>query len=273
MFNQNDYVSDRLSTLLKNLFLGALAVFVVIFVLMGWRSALVVSIALPLAGMMVLFGMRIMDVPVHQMSVTGLIIALGLLIDNAIVIVEEMSIKIRNGSTPAEAVTKSVNHLFLPLLGSTLTTALAFAPIALMPGPAGEFVGSIAINVIIAIFSSFFLAMTIIPAIAARINELQYRGGFAFIILTIYRAGDLVWQSGLSNATLTRTYKRSLDFVFKRPLIGVALASYCLSLAFSQRRHWMNNSFLHQIGISCKSSWSCRTKFVVQHFGDLPADS
>ena len=217
MFNQNDYVSDRLSTLLKNLFLGALAVFVVIFILMGWRSALVVSIALPLAGMMVLFGMRIMDVPVHQMSVTGLIIALGLLIDNAIVIVEEMSIKIRNGATPAEAVSKSVNHLFLPLLGSTLTTAFAFAPIALMPGPAGEFVGSIATNVIIAIFSSFFLAMTIIPAIAARISELQNRWAQST------EQGNRFWQSGFSNSTLTGIYKRSLDLVFKRPLIGIAL--------------------------------------------------
>ena len=77
MFNQNDYVSTRLTELLSNLLLGALAVFFVIFFLMGWRSALVVSIALPLAGMMVLFGMRVMDIPVHQMSITGLIIALN----------------------------------------------------------------------------------------------------------------------------------------------------------------------------------------------------
>ena len=141
LFTQNDYVTSRLNTLINNLLLGAAAVFLVILVLMGWRSALVVSMALPLAALMVLFGMRLMSIPIHQMSITGLIIALGLLIDNAIVIVEEMTIKIRNGKTPSEAVSASVRHLALPLFGSTVTTAFAFAPIALMPGPAGEFVG------------------------------------------------------------------------------------------------------------------------------------
>lgn len=214
LFTQNDYVAMRLSTLLGNLMMGALAVFVVIFLLMGWRSALVVSIALPLAGMMVLFGMRMMGIPVHQMSITGLIIALGLLIDNAIVIVEEMTIKIRGGATPGEAVSKSVGHLFLPLLGSTLTTAFAFAPIALMPGPAGEFVGAIAINVIIAIFSSFFLAMTIIPAVSARINSLAGNSE---------HDRSHWWVSGFSNKWLSGFYQRSLDVVFARPAIGIGL--------------------------------------------------
>jgi multidrug efflux pump len=231
MFDQNNYVSSRLSTLVTNLFLGGLAVFFVIFFLMGWRSALVVSIALPLAGMMVLFGMRIMEIPVHQMSVTGLIIALGLLIDNAIVIVEEMSIKMRAGATPAAAVSKSVSHLFLPLFGSTLTTAFAFAPIALMPGPAGEFVGSIATNVIIAIFSSFFLAMTIIPAISARINEWTM-SPVESEPADQQRYRTHWWRSGFSNQWMTRVYKRSLDIVFKRPLIGVAVGTILPILGF-----------------------------------------
>jgi multidrug efflux pump subunit AcrB len=211
LFTQNDYVASRLTTLVSNLVLGACAVFVVIFVLMGWRSALVVSMALPLAGMMVLFGMRVTGIPIHQMSVTGLIIALGLLIDNAIVIVEEMSIKLRQGKTASQAVTESVKHLFLPLLGSTLTTAFAFAPIALMPGPAGEFVGSIALNVIIAIFSSFFLAMTVIPAIAARVAGLSDFGS----------SGQKWWRNGLTIAPLSHAYRKSLDFIFGRPIFGL----------------------------------------------------
>lgn len=216
MFNQNSYVSTRLSTLLKNLLLGGAAVFVVIFFLMGWRSALVVSIALPLAGMMVLFGMRIMNIPVHQMSVTGLIIALGLLIDNAIVVVEEMSIKLRKGIPPGDAVSQSVKHLALPLFGSTLTTAFAFAPIALMPGPAGEFVGSIAINVIIAIFSSLFLAMTIIPAISARIASPDP------LPESDSSSRKTRWyESGFNHSGVSRVYFASLQFVFKRPLLGV----------------------------------------------------
>lgn len=222
LFIQNTYVASRLSTLISNLMLGAAAVFVVIFVLMGWRSALVVSMALPLAGMMVLFGMRMTGIPIHQMSVTGLIIALGLLIDNAIVIVEEMSIKLRQGKTTSEAVKESVKHLFLPLLGSTLTTAFAFAPIALMPGPAGEFVGAIALNVIIAIFSSFFLAMTVIPAIAARVASWTDNPS----------ARATWWRNGLTIAPLARLYDKSLRLIFGRPILGVILGMTLPVLGF-----------------------------------------
>ena len=221
MFTQNDYVEMRLTTLVRNLLIGGFAVFLVILLLMGFRSAIVVSIALPLAAMMVLFGMRMMDIPIHQMSVTGLIIALGLLIDNAIVIVEETSIKLRKGLSPARAVSQSVKHLFLPLFGSTLTTALAFAPIALMPGPAGEFVGAIAINVIVAIFSSFFLAMTIIPAIAARISPFRHHEDSDVESLTMESARW--WQAGFSNSKLTGAYQTILDWFFARPAVGVLL--------------------------------------------------
>ena len=217
MFNQNDYVATRLTTLLMNLGLGAAAVFFVILLLMGIRSALVVSLALPLTTMMVLFGMRAMEIPVHQMSVTGLIIALGLLIDNAIVIVEEINIQLSRRATPIQAVQNSVRHLFLPLLGSTLTTALAFAPIAIMPGPAGEFVGAIAINVIVAIFSSFFLAMTVIPAITANLTSW-------FGVPDSQNHSS--WLShGISIPTLAKLYQKSLDFVFARPFLGVLMGA------------------------------------------------
>ena len=79
IYNQNDFVQRRLSRLLQNLLLGTLAVVLVVFLLMGWRSTLIVGAALPLSTLMVLFGLRILGVPIHQMSVTGLIIALGLL--------------------------------------------------------------------------------------------------------------------------------------------------------------------------------------------------
>ena len=221
LFTQNDYVASRLSALINNLLLGAAAVFLVILVLMGWRSAVVVSMALPLAALMVLFGMRLMSIPIHQMSVTGLIIALGLLIDNAIVIVEEMTIKIRNGKSPGEAVSASVRHLALPLFGSTVTTAFAFAPIALMPGPAGEFVGAIAVSVIIAIFSSLFLAMTVIPAISARLISPAK--------LDEQRSG---WRDGFSNDRLAKWYRSSLRYIFHRPLLGVLLGLVLPVLGF-----------------------------------------
>ena len=76
VFDQNNYVRTRLSDLLMNLCLGAVAVMIVIFLMMGWRSALVVGSALPLSALMVLTGMRLMEIPIHQMSITGLILSL-----------------------------------------------------------------------------------------------------------------------------------------------------------------------------------------------------
>ena len=143
LFDQNRYVEARLDGLVWNLLFGGLAVIAVIVFMMGWRNAVVIGLALPLSAFMVLTGLRVLGIPIHQMSVTGLIIALGLLIDNAIVVVDEVRSKLHSGNSPEEAVISTVRHLAVPLLGSTLTTVLAFAPIALMPGPAGEFVGSI----------------------------------------------------------------------------------------------------------------------------------
>lgn len=212
LFDQNRYVEARLSGLVWNLVLGGIAVIVVIVFMMGWRNALVVGTALPLSAFMVLAGLRFMDIPIHQMSVTGLIIALGLLIDNVIVVVDEVRAKLHMGMAPEDAVISTVRHLAVPLLGSTLTTVLAFAPIALMPGPAGEFVGSIAISVILAICSSFFLAMTVIPAIAALFADANEDLEHAHW-----------WQVGFSHAGLRDWYQKSLDYLFARPVLGVAL--------------------------------------------------
>ncbi len=223
IFNQNDYVQTRLMGLIKNLFLGVLAVSTVVFLMMGWRSAIIVCSALPLSAMMVLTGMRYLEIPIHQMSVTGLIVALGLLIDNAIVIVDDVAVKLRSGVQPSEAVSKSVRHLAVPLLGSTVTTALAFAPIAIMPGPAGEFVGAIAVSVMLAIFSSLFLALTIVPTLTAL--------GISVSDPSIKLQW---WERGLSVPAVTKAYRRTLRSVFRIPALGILVGITLPILGFMQ---------------------------------------
>ena len=221
VFEQNEYVETRLATLLGNLLIGATAVVGVVWLMMGWQSAVVVGTALPLASLMVLAGMRLLGMPMHQMSITGLIIALGLLIDNAIVMVDEVRERITEGKSAREAVGQSVRHLAVPLLGSTITTALSFAPIALMPGPAGEFVGSIAVSVILAVGSSLMLAMTITPAVMAiLVGDHQAKGRRSW------------WTHGFSNARLTEWYRRTLHVVFRHPALGIALGLVLPVLGF-----------------------------------------
>lgn len=211
VFEQDQYVDLRMRGLLKNLLFGAGAVLLVMLAIMGWQSALIVGGSLLLASLTVLAGLRMLGIPIHQMSATGLIIALGLLIDNAIVMVDEVRQRLRHGSSPADAVSQSVRHLAVPLFGSSLTTALAFAPIALMPGPAGEFVGSIAVSVILAIFASLILSLTVVAAAAAMGSRVTPS------------ASGVWWQNGVTLPRLRRIYEASLAKVLTRPAWGIGL--------------------------------------------------
>ncbi|MEM9704101.1 MAG: efflux RND transporter permease subunit, partial [Planctomycetota bacterium] len=204
-----------------NLLAGAAAVAAVIFLMMGWRAAAVVLLALPLTSLIVLFGMWVSGIPIHQMSVTGLIIALGLLIDNAIVSVDEVKARLSLGRGPAAAVREAVSHLAIPLLGSTLTTVFAFAPIALMPGAGGEFVGAIALGVIMAVFASLALSLTVLPAVAARLlpsggkngeqgEHEQPRGLFRRVL-----------KDGIPAGPVGAAYRRALGLCLRRPWVGV----------------------------------------------------
>lgn len=229
VFNQNGYVTDRLLALRNNMMIGAFSVMAVIFVLMGWRSALIVGVALPLSAFLVFTSMRFSGIPIHQMSVTGLIIAIGLLIDNAIVVVDEVSQKLQRGQPPVEAVGQTVRHLAVPLFGSTFTTALAFAPIALMPGPAGEFVGAIATNVIVAIFSSFALAMTVVPALTGFLARSPSRA-------LAPESKNRWYHHGIRLPHLLSLYRRLLNAIVKAPAIGILLGVFFPILGFVQAR-------------------------------------
>ena len=218
VLDQNHYVNSRLSELFWSLAVGSLAVLMVVWVLMGLRNAIMVSLALPLVSLAVLAGMRANGIPIHQMSVAGLIIALGLLIDNAIVIVDSVSNHLRAGKSKVDAVAATGRTLSIPLLASTLTTAFAFAPICLMEGPAGEFVGSMAVNVIISVASSLFISLLIIAPLAAILNRLgcdksQCRS-----------------TAGISPGFLKPIFERSVRAAIHQPLVtslvcgGLALA-------------------------------------------------
>ncbi|NRB72690.1 MAG: efflux RND transporter permease subunit, partial [Xanthomonadales bacterium] len=206
LFDQQRYTSERLGGLVANVLLGFLVILSVLFLTLGWRAALLVAFALPLTVAFTLACLRIYGLPIHQMSVTGLVVALGIMVDNAIVMTDTIQRYLRQGHGRAESVRRALRHLWAPLAGSTLTTMLAFLPIAIMPGPSGEFVGGIAISVIFALLGSYLISHTLVAGLAGR----------------FLRPGDK--RDGLQIPALARRFRALLGWVLDRPRSAIALA-------------------------------------------------
>jgi multidrug efflux pump subunit AcrB len=166
VFDQSGYTADRLASVGVNMAQGMALVVVVLFLTLGWRSAIIVATVLPIVSLASVATLNALAVPIHQMSVTGLIVALGLLVDAAIVMTDEIRKRLAAGMTRIDAVADAVRRLFMPLFASTVTTILSFLPLLLLPGPAGDFVGSIAIAVVVMLAWSFVIAVTITPAVS-----------------------------------------------------------------------------------------------------------
>ena len=173
LFDQAEYTEARLSDVMTNMGIGIALVVAVLFITLGWRAAMIVALVIPLASVISITGLQFGGIPIHQMSVTGLIVALGLLVDAAIVMTDDIRKRLADGATRLEAVDRAVRRLAAPLLASTVTTVLAFMPMVLLPGPAGDFVGSIAIAVITMLLASLALALTITPALAGRLMRVK----------------------------------------------------------------------------------------------------
>ena len=256
IFDQNIYTEMRLGGLVLNVFLGiVIIVFMMVFML-GWRSALLVGSALPLTIMMVLIGYNIMGIPLHQMSVTGLVIALGLLIDNAIVSVDEYRKEREKGHEISLSIRNLVSHLAVPLLASCVTTALTFMPVVLLPGSSGEFVGAIGKSVILAIFCSLFLALTIIPALAGYFDKKGIKDREYSILNTGYKNKE--WKE---------KFHRFLNWAIKKPSRGILLSITIPLLGFVVAGTLMNQFFppvdrdQFQIQFSLESSASFEKTF------------
>jgi len=164
---QPDDVSKSVNDFMINLIEGVIFVVVVVFLGMGLRNAVVVSAAIPLSILMTFGVMYLMDIYIHQMSLTALIVALGVLVDNAIVISDTIQVRIDNGEGRLEAAFKGTSMSAVPIFTATLTTVAAFSPLLGLPGAAGEFLEAIPQVLIISIVAAYIVAMFITPAMSA----------------------------------------------------------------------------------------------------------
>ncbi len=160
---QANLVENVVHTFTSSLGQAILIVILVMIAFLGLRTGLVVGSLIPTTIIVSFFIMEIFDITVNQISLTALIIALGLLVDNAIVIVEAIIVKRERGEDAVSAAIAAGNELKTPLLISSLTTAAAFMPIAMAKSAVGEYTADIFYVVSIALLSSWLLAMTFVP--------------------------------------------------------------------------------------------------------------
>lgn len=162
---QPDLVDASVSTAVSNLMQTVVIVLLVVMAFLGIRTGLIVGALVPMAILSAVLGMAVWDIEVHRTSIAAIIVALGLLVDNGIVVAEEIKSKLQRGMPRLEAVSSSSSDLGIPLLTSSLTTILAFMPLILAENTSGEYLRPLAQVIILALLSSWFLAIVVIPAL------------------------------------------------------------------------------------------------------------
>ncbi|MGE5812164.1 MAG: efflux RND transporter permease subunit, partial [Ignavibacteria bacterium] len=165
-FDQADNVNNRLSGLGID-FMIAIALVSITLLPLGYRAAIIVMISIPLSLSMGVTLINLLGINLNQLSIVGFVVALGLLVDDSIVVVENIERWLREGHTRLEAVLKGTRQIALAVVGCTLTLIIAFFPLVLLPGASGDFIRSLPAAVITSVLSSMVVSLTIIPFLSS----------------------------------------------------------------------------------------------------------
>ena len=166
-------VNTRIVDFQFNLVQGILIVLGVALLTMGWRPALIMATSVPLSMVSAFAVVRFFGIELEQFSIASLIIALGMVVDNAIVVSDNSVRLIRQGTPKFEAVITGTQELAIPILTSTLTTIAAFLPMLTMTGDVGEYVASLPVVVATTLVVSFFVAMLVTPIMCVWLLKLD----------------------------------------------------------------------------------------------------
>ncbi|HYH81515.1 MAG TPA: efflux RND transporter permease subunit [Longimicrobium sp.] len=210
-FDQSANVEARLGALGRDF---AIAIGLVLLTLLplGFRSAVIVMISIPLS---LAVGLTLLDVTgfgINQMSIVGFVIALGLLVDDSIVVVENIARFLREGYSRREAAIAATRQIGVAVLGCTASLLFAFLPLIFLPGNAGKFIRGMPMTVVFTILASLLVSLTIIPFLAAMI--LREKDG----------THENVFLRGL-NRVIHAGYAPVLHRALARPYLTVAAAA------------------------------------------------
>lgn len=165
--DQSELIRKQLSNLENSMIMGVILVVIVLFYFLGTRNALFVGLSIPLSMLTSFMILSLIGYRINMIVLFSFILALGMLVDNAIVVVENIYRFVDNGHKPFEAAKLAVGEIAMPVIASTATTLAAFLPLAFWQGLTGEFMKSLPITLIIVLTSSLAVALVIIPVITA----------------------------------------------------------------------------------------------------------
>ncbi len=195
---QDYYVDKKVSDFLNNVIQSIAIVLAVMLLFLGLRTGLVVASLIPMAMIMTLFLMNSFGIGLNQVSLAALIMALGMLVDNAIVVSESIMVKMEDGIQAKQAAIDSSRELIVPLLVSSLTTSAAFLAFFLAENTMGEIMGPLFSVITLALLSSWLLAMTLVTMLAVAFIKVKPKSKNSsnkslFERLQVYYKQTLLW--------------------------------------------------------------------------------
>jgi len=226
---------NKVADLENNILSGLVLVVFVILFAMGIRNAILVSLAIPFSMLLSFTVLYLMDITLNMVVLFSLTLALGMLVDNAIVIVENIYRYLEQGVPRLEAAQKATSEVAYAVIGSTMTTLAAFSPMLFWPGIMGEFMSYLPLTLIVTLSSSLFVAMVINPALAAIFMKVRPANGKISetgkiknpSAEEIARAGES--PVAISGPVLT-VYTKSMQQAFNHKIVVILMAVCVLVL-------------------------------------------
>lgn len=217
-FDQADMVSQRLGHLGFDFTLAILLVVITLLPL-GFRASLIVMISIPLSLALGLIALNLLGYSLNQLSIVGLVVALGLLVDDSIVVVENIERWLREGHSKKDAILKGTKQIGAAVVGCTATLVIAFLPLAFLPDVAGEFIRSLPMAVMTSVLASMIVALTLVPFVGSRILKTHTHGEGNFFLRKL-------------QAFLSFSYRRVMVVALKWPKVTTAISLALSILAF-----------------------------------------
>jgi len=217
-------IGDMLSELQNSVLSAVLLVFIVIIGILGFRSALLVGVAIPGSFLMGILIIGYFGVTINMMVLFALIMAVGMLVDGAIVVTELADRRMAEGESRFDAYSRAAVRMSWPIIASTCTTLAAFVPLAFWPGTSGEFMKYLPITLIAVLSASLIMALLFVPTLGSLFGKTGANTEEAKRNLAAAETGDLNIVSGF-----TGRYIRFLRRSLQRPWLGVGAVTVLLA--------------------------------------------